>query len=403
MIKIKLREIVEDTTTKKGKYFDYFIQLIIILSLISFSLETLPNISEDLRLILEKFELISIIIFSVEYLLRVLVSKKPFSYIFSFYGVIDILAILPFYLNRFLDLRFLRAFRVFRIFRALKLIRYNKALNRFNVAFKIVKEELVLFFIVILIMLFIVSAGIYSFENEAQPEVFKSVFHSAWWSIVTLTTVGYGGKRPHTTWGKCVVIVAAIFGAFYLAMPLSIISSKFDKNFDLESVIKSSKVDIKRFKWEIYQPTISTDNKKIEYDKNIFIETHFNQKKINSLYRNLSSLTPFELLRLKKDYESIGYSTNDILLQLHRLASFPFYLTILTLLMSIIMLNTKRDKPVIYHIILGVFLSVVIYYFYYLFNMFGKNNTIPILTSVWLPLLILVIFIIIGLIRINEK
>ena len=139
MIKNKLREIVEDTSTKKGKYFDYFIQLIIILSLISFSLETLPNISEDLRLILEKFEFISIIIFSLEYLLRVLVTRKPLSYIFSFYGIIDILAILPFYLNRFLDLRFLRAFRIFRIFRALKLIRYNKALNRFNVAFKIVK------------------------------------------------------------------------------------------------------------------------------------------------------------------------------------------------------------------------------------------------------------------------
>ena len=132
-MKKKIREIVEDTTTKKGKYFDYFIQLIILLSLISFSLETLPNISEDLRLILEKFELVSIIIFSVEYLLRVFVSKKPFKYIFSFYGVIDILAILPFYLNRFLDLRFLRAFR---IFRALKLITYNKALNRFNRALK---------------------------------------------------------------------------------------------------------------------------------------------------------------------------------------------------------------------------------------------------------------------------
>ena len=126
MIKNKLREIVEDTSTKKGRYFDYFIQLIIILSLISFSLETLPDISEDLRLVLEKFELISIIIFSFEYLLRVLVSRKPLSYIFSFYGIIDILAILPFYLNRFLDLRFLRAFR---IFRALKLIRYNRALN----------------------------------------------------------------------------------------------------------------------------------------------------------------------------------------------------------------------------------------------------------------------------------
>ena len=135
-MKKKLRVIVEDNTTKKGKYFDYFIQLIIILSLISFSLETLPNISEEFRLVLEKFEFISIVIFSIEYLLRVLVTKKPVSYIFSFYGIIDILAIIPFYLNRFLDLRFLRAFRIFRIFRALKLIRYSKALNRFKVAFK---------------------------------------------------------------------------------------------------------------------------------------------------------------------------------------------------------------------------------------------------------------------------
>ena len=112
MIKKKIRAIVEDNTTKKGKYFDYFIQLIIILSLISFSLETLPNISKEFRLVLEKFEFISIVIFSIEYVLRVLVTKKPLRYIFSFYGIIDILAILPFYLNRFLDLRFLRAFRV---------------------------------------------------------------------------------------------------------------------------------------------------------------------------------------------------------------------------------------------------------------------------------------------------
>jgi voltage-gated potassium channel len=105
-MKKKLREIVEDTTTRKGKYFDYFIQLIILLSLISFSLETLPNISEDLRLILEKFELVSIIIFSVEYLLRVLVAKKPLSYIFSFYGVIDILVIGYFFNFLKLDCRY---------------------------------------------------------------------------------------------------------------------------------------------------------------------------------------------------------------------------------------------------------------------------------------------------------
>tara|TARA_R110000737_G_scaffold145169_1_gene175256 strand:- start:248 stop:955 length:708 start_codon:yes stop_codon:yes gene_type:complete len=234
MIKKKLREIVEDNTSKKGKYFDYFIQLIIILSLISFSLETLPNISEEFRLILEKFEFVSIVIFSIEYALRVLVTKKPLSYIFSFYGIIDILAILPFYLNRFLDLRFLRAFRVFRIFRALKLIRYNKALNRFNVAFKIVKEELVLFFIVILIMLFIVSAGIYSFENEAQPEVFKSVFHSGWWSIVTLTTVGYGDVYPITLGGKVFTFFVLIIGIGVVAVPAGLVGTALSKARELE-------------------------------------------------------------------------------------------------------------------------------------------------------------------------
>ena len=183
----------------------------------------------------------------------------------------------------------------------------------------------------------------------------------------------------------------------------NVVISLFDKDFDLKSVITSPKVDITNFRWEVYQPTISTDNKRIKYEESIYIKLHFDLKKINSLYRNLSSLAPLELWKLKKDYESIGYSTNDIMLQLHKLISFPFYLTILTILMSIIMLNTRRNKTVIFHIILGVFISVIIYYFYYLFNLFGKNNTIPILTSVWLPLLILIIFIMIGLIRVNEK
>lgn len=234
-VKEHIRKVVIDNTTKRGRYFDYFIQFIILLSLISFSFETLPNLTEKNRLILEGFEVISIVIFSIEYLLRVFVSKKPFKYIFSFYGVIDILAILPFYLNRFLDLRFLRAFRIFRIFRALKLIRYNKALNRFNVAFKIVKEELVLFFIVIIILLFITSAGIYSFENEAQPDVFKSVFHSAWWSIVTLTTVGYGDVYPITLGGKIFTFFVLIIGIGVIAVPAGLVGTALSKARSLEN------------------------------------------------------------------------------------------------------------------------------------------------------------------------
>ena len=229
-----LWSILEDNTTKKGRYFDYFIQALIFLSLVSFSLDTLPNLSEEFRQFLDSFEVFSIIIFSIEYLLRVYVSKKPFKYIFSFYGLIDIIAILPFYLNKFLDLRFLRAFRVFRVFRALKLMRYNKALNRFNLAFKIVKEEIILFFMVTLVLIFITSAGIYFFENEAQPEVFKSVFHSAWWSIVTLTTVGYGDVYPITIGGKIFTFFVLMIGVGLVTIPAGLVATALSKAREIE-------------------------------------------------------------------------------------------------------------------------------------------------------------------------
>ena len=233
-MKKKLWTILEDNTTKQGRYFDYFIQLIILLSLLSFSLETLPNLPLGLRGALEIFEVISILLFSIEYILRVIVSKKPLNYIFSFYGIIDLLAVLPFFLNTILDLRFLRAFRVFRVFRALKLIRYNKALNRFKVAFKIVKEELVLFFIVTMILLFLTSAGIYLFENQAQPEVFKSVFHSGWWSIVTLTTVGYGDVYPITIGGKIFTFFVLMIGIGVVAVPAGLVGTALSKARELE-------------------------------------------------------------------------------------------------------------------------------------------------------------------------
>lgn len=201
-MKKKLRLIIEDNTTKKGQIFDYFIQTLILLSLIAYAIETLPNNSKFVVQLLTIFEYFCILIFSLEYLLRVVISKKPLRYIFSFFGIIDLLAILPFYLRGAIDLRALRAFRIFRIFRALKLIRYNKALNRFHIAAKIVKEEVILFLIITSIFIFLSSAGIYFFENEAQPEVFTSIFHSAWWSVVTLTTVGYGDVYPITIGGK---------------------------------------------------------------------------------------------------------------------------------------------------------------------------------------------------------
>ena len=233
-MKEKLRIIIEDNTSPKGKIFDYFIQILILLSLIAFTIETLPNNSIYTIDVLNAFELICVIIFTIEYLLRIFVSKKPFRYIFSFYGVIDLLAILPFYLRGAYDLRALRAFRIFRIFRALKLIRYNKALNRFHIAARIVKEEMVLFFIVTAIFIFLASAGIYFFENKAQPELFSSVIHSGWWAIATLTTVGYGDVYPITMGGKIFTFFILLIGVGVVTVPAGLVASALSKAREIE-------------------------------------------------------------------------------------------------------------------------------------------------------------------------
>ena len=229
-----LKEIIENNSTPKGKLFDYFIQLLIVLSLISLSIETLPDLSTSTREFLYKFEVTCIIIFSIEYLLRVFVADKPLNYIFSFYGVIDLIAIVPFFFPKPVDLRFLRIFRIFRIFRALKLIRYNRAISRFNIAIKLVKEELVLFLIVTVMMVFIVSFGIYYFENEAQPEAYKSVFHSMWWSIVTLTTVGYGDIYPITLGGKIFTFFVLIIGIGVVTIPAGLVATSLSKAREIQ-------------------------------------------------------------------------------------------------------------------------------------------------------------------------
>ena len=238
-MKEKLRKIIEENTNKKGRIFDYFIQFLILVSLISFSIETLPNNSEYAKGILKIVEIFCVTVFSIEYLLRIYVAKKPFEYIFSFYGIVDFLAIIPFYLRLSIDLRSLRAFRVFRIFRALKLVRYNKALHRFRLAAKIVKEEVVLFLIVTGILIFITAAGIYFFENESQPETFSSIFHSLWWSVVTLTTVGYGDVYPITIGGKIFTFFVLIIGIGIVTVPAGLVATALSKAREIEENEKS--------------------------------------------------------------------------------------------------------------------------------------------------------------------
>lgn len=233
-MKQKLKSIIEDNTTKEGKYFDYFIQILILLSLVCFSIETFPDNSKNTKEILHLTELISVVIFSIEYVLRIYVADNKVKYILSFYGIIDLIAILPFYLRFVVDLRALRAFRIFRVFRALKLIRYNKAIHRFHIAAGIVKEEMILFFIVSAILIFLSAAGIYYFENEAQPNSFKSIFHSLWWAVVTLTTVGYGDVFPITVGGKIFTFFVLMVGIGIVTIPAGLVATALTKAREVE-------------------------------------------------------------------------------------------------------------------------------------------------------------------------
>jgi voltage-gated potassium channel len=122
---MKLKQIVEDSDTSLGKNFDLFIQFLIILSLISFSIETLPDLSKNTRFILKISEIVIVIIFSIEYLVRLFVADKKLKFIFSFYGLIDLFAILPFYIASGVDLRAIRIFRLFRLFRIFKIFRFS--------------------------------------------------------------------------------------------------------------------------------------------------------------------------------------------------------------------------------------------------------------------------------------
>jgi len=229
-----IKQIVENSDTLSGKAFDLFIQAIIVLSLVGFSVGTLPDLSDGARGMLKKIEILTVAIFSIEYLVRIMVATKRAGFIFSFLGMIDLLAILPFYLSTGLDLRSLRAFRLLRLIRILKLARYNAAAIRFYRAFIIVKEELVLFLFATGIVLFLSGVGIYYFENPSQPEVFKSIFHSLWWAVVTLTTVGYGDIFPITPGGKIFTFFVLMIGLGFVCVPAGLVASALSKVRQME-------------------------------------------------------------------------------------------------------------------------------------------------------------------------
>ena len=183
---------------------------------------------------------------------------------------------------------------------------------------------------------------------------------------------------------------------------LNVSITKFNKDFNVIEILQSEKVDITLKKWKIFNPIILKGNSQSSLDK-LVLETNFDLKKINSLFSNLSSLTIIDLITLRKSYMSLNYSVTDIDSHLLKIASYPVYLTLITIFSAIIMFNIGHQKNTFFKITLGIFLSVIIYYINNFLSVLGTNEKIPLTLSIFLPLIILSIINFISIIRLNEK
>tara|TARA_B110000037_G_scaffold131748_1_gene149697 strand:+ start:1738 stop:2811 length:1074 start_codon:yes stop_codon:yes gene_type:complete len=183
---------------------------------------------------------------------------------------------------------------------------------------------------------------------------------------------------------------------------LDVSITRFNKDFEFVEMIQSKKIDISNNQWKIFKPTILSNNNTNILNKLIF-ESNFDLKKINGLFSNLSSLTFLQLIELRKDYITLNYSVTDIESHLFKIISYPIYLTLITIFSAVIMFNIGYQQNSFFKIVFGILLSVVIYYINYFLNVLGTNEKIPLLLSIFFPLIILLIINFISIIKLNEK
>ncbi|PAP79636.1 voltage-gated potassium channel [Rubrivirga sp. SAORIC476] len=214
-----------ETETQVGRAVDLSIQWLIVASLVASAVDTLPTISAQAHEALRWFEHASMVVFIVEYGLRVYSAPRPTEFARSFLGVVDLVAVLPFVLGLGFDMRAVRAFRLLRLVRMLKLLRYSRAMRRYRMAFGAIRAELTLYLLGSFVAVYVASVGIYQFEHEAQPDAFTSVFDAMWWAVATLTTVGYGDVVPVTAGGRAFTVLVLIVGLGVVAVPTALVAS----------------------------------------------------------------------------------------------------------------------------------------------------------------------------------
>jgi len=227
-LKTKIHEIIFEADTTSGKAFDIILMVAIVLSVVIVILDSVPSITQQYGIYFHTAEWILTILFTIEYALRIYTTNKAGKYIFSFYGIIDFLAILPTYLSLFLVgshyLMIIRILRLMRVFRVLKLARYVSAAKSLSAALNSSRAKIVVFLELVIAIVVIVGSIMYLVEGPENG--FTSIPVSIYWAVVTITTVGYGDIAPQTILGQGIASLLMIIGYSIIAVPTGIISSE---------------------------------------------------------------------------------------------------------------------------------------------------------------------------------
>jgi voltage-gated potassium channel len=225
MRRSEIIEVIDGTHPTATRTIALAHQALIAISAVAIALETVPGLPGWAVRTLAATELLVLSLFAAEYVLRVVCANRPLRYVFSFWGVIDLLSWLPLIAVMNANWAALRTFRLLRLIRVLKLLHSNRALHRLEQALSQSRGELVVFAFLGFIVLYIAAVGIYIFEHEAQPEAFSSIPKSLWWAIVSFTTVGYGDLYPVTAEGRIFTAVVLFVGLGVIAVPTAVITS----------------------------------------------------------------------------------------------------------------------------------------------------------------------------------
>ena len=228
----KVHEIIYEADTPAGKLFDVLLLIVILISILLVMLESVESIEAEYSAILNISEWVITILFSLEYILRIITVKKPKVYIFSFYGIIDLLSTIPKYLSLFFvgthSLIALRALRLMRVFRILKLTRFIGESANLGKALKRSRAKIAVFVSFVIVLCVILGTVMYLVESE-QDSGFTSIPRSVYWAVVTLTTVGYGDIAPITALGQFIASLIMILGYGIIAVPTGIVTSEMTK------------------------------------------------------------------------------------------------------------------------------------------------------------------------------